>query len=69
MPDSGSSRSTEPIGESESESRELLCRGEHDDEEEAVVDVSSSSASSGCSSSDEVETQVKLELRDSGGEV
>jgi hypothetical protein len=46
MPDSGSSRSTEPIGESERESRELLCRGEQDDEEEAVVDVSSSSSSS-----------------------
>jgi hypothetical protein len=68
MPDSGSSRSTEPVGESESESRELLCRGEHDDEEVEVVDVSSSS-SSVWSSSDEVETHVKLELRESGGEV
>jgi hypothetical protein len=46
MPDSGSSRSTEPIGESESESRELLCRGEHDEEEDVVDLLSSSSSSS-----------------------
>jgi len=44
MPDSGSSRSTEPKGESESESRELLCCGEHDEEEE-IVDLLSSSSS------------------------
>jgi hypothetical protein len=55
------------MGESESESRELLWRGEHE-EEEVVVDLLSSS-SSVCSSSEEVDTQVKLELRDSGGEV
>jgi hypothetical protein len=67
MPDSGSSRSTEPRGESESESRELLCCGEHDEDEE-LVDLLSSS-SSVWSSREEVETQVKLELRESGGEV
>ena len=66
MPDSGSSRSTKPTGESDSESRELLCCGEH--EEEELVDLLSSS-SSVCSSNEEVDTQVKLELRESGGEV
>jgi hypothetical protein len=60
------------MGESESESRELLCLGEQDEDDDVVVDLLSSSSyssSSVCSSRDDVETQVKLELRDSGGDV
>jgi hypothetical protein len=67
MPDSGSSRSTEPRGESDRESRELLRCGEHEEELE-LVDLLSSS-SSVWSSREEVETHVKLELRERAGDV
>ena len=75
MPDSGSSRSTEPIGESDKESRELMqsvLRSGEQEEDEEVVDLlssSSSSSSSVCRRREDVDTHVKLELRDNGGDV